>query len=82
MVFFDSIKIKESSVMGVPKEFEVSGGLTKREFFAGLAMQGLLASSYTFNSARETTRMHEMVDLSRKYADSLIEELECQKPIK
>jgi hypothetical protein len=76
MIFFDRIKIKESSALGVPKEFEVSGGLTKREFFAGLAMQGLLAYP------NQTNSMHGIIDLSRKYADSLIEELECQKPTK
>ena len=44
-------------------------GLTKREYFAAMAMQGLLASGDNFNSIREL-----VVD-SVKRADKLIKEL-------
>jgi hypothetical protein len=44
MIFFDSIKVKSSTVLGsIPKELEVSGGLTKREFFAALALCGIIS---------------------------------------
>lgn len=45
------------------------GGLTKREWFAGLAMQGLLAD------ANYDGNMIECVRLSLQYTDALIAEL-------
>lgn len=39
------------------------GGLTKREYFAGLAMQGLIANQrYPYSSARLTEMSVEMAD--------------------
>lgn len=43
----------------------IESGLTKREYFAALAMQGLIAK-YGF---------HPPLDLAVRYADDLIEEL-------
>ena len=43
-------------------------GLTKREYFAALALQGLLAKGITFNATAT-------VETAVKCADSLIEEL-------
>ena len=79
MIFFDKIKIKEASTLGVPKEFEVAGGLTKREFFAGLAMQGLLAC---YDLDADAGIPNKIINASIWYADALIKELECQKPTK
>lgn len=45
-------------------------GLTKREHFAGLAMQGILANSSHYMSE------HEVALDSRSYADALLKELE------
>lgn len=53
-----------------PPYLDVSPGVTKREYFAGLAMQGLLA---------DPRRGGEMVDYAFdavKAADALLEELE------
>jgi hypothetical protein len=72
MIFFDSIKIKEASALGVPKEFEVSGGLTKREFLAGLAMQGFLAGPG--KRPRQTAEVLAMYSIEA--ADALIKRLE------
>ncbi len=52
------------------------GGLTKREYFAGLAMQGL--SCYYGNTCVEsgTRTCDEIARLSVKYADALLNELD------
>jgi hypothetical protein len=73
MVFFDSIKIKEASALGVPKEFEVSGGLSKREFIAAMAMQGYLSEGAKIlpNQSAKTLAIY-----SVEAADALIKELE------
>jgi hypothetical protein len=46
-------------------EDTIKGGLTKREYFAGLALQGILANNKTLNGAIEAV----------EYADELIKEL-------
>ena len=56
-----------------------SEGLTKREHFAGLAMQGLLSSAHMgdsdlHDSAAEWVR--EVTETSVEYADALLKELE------
>lgn len=48
----------------------IGQGLTKREYFAALAMQGLLANSTTLLPAENLTKK------CVKVADALIEELE------
>lgn len=50
-------------------------GLTKREYFAGLAMQGLLSSNRL-----NTNNMDAYAQTAVKYADALLNEL--LKPIK
>lgn len=47
------------------------GGLTKREFFAGLAMQGLLANQYNANLT-----FSECVEEAVSHADALLKELD------
>ena len=51
-------------------------GLTKREYFAGLAMQGLLAlpDKGTYNSFDEA--IERICELSIKFADELLKQLE------
>ncbi len=52
-------------------------GLTKREYFAAMAMQGLLASY----AGCETKPAYDAIGaLSTKYADALIEHLNKQTP--
>lgn len=48
-----------------------TSGLTKREYFAGLAMQGILSNTEYINQSRET-----LVDYSIKMADELLKQLE------
>lgn len=62
-------------------------GLTKREYFAGLAMQGILSNAYTFGRitrAGETIiEAHEPGAAAResaKYADALLAELSRETP--
>lgn len=51
-------------------QFEDNKGLTKREYFAGLAMQGAMMSNYSVNMIAET---------AVKMADALLKELD-KKP--
>lgn len=50
-------------------EIESGGGLTKREHFSGLAMQGLLC-------LRAGGDVQEIAQISVSFADALLEELE------
>ena len=52
----------------------LGNGLTKREYFAGLAMQGLLANSYFSEEDEE-----EIAALSIAQADELLKQLEDGK---
>ena len=54
---------------------ETSLGLTKREYFAGLAMQGLM-SSFTENAANGFYGTKEVVSTAIEYADELLKQLE------
>lgn len=49
-------------------------GLTKREYFAGLAMQGLIASGVT-----EKHYFTDVVSASIQYADEILKQLEDGK---
>lgn len=48
-----------------------NAGLTKREYFAGLAMQGILASDTGFS-----VHQNDAVQIAVAHADALLEELE------
>ncbi len=50
-------------------------GLTKREYFAGLAMQGLM-SSFTENAENGFYGTKEVVSTAIEYADELLKQLE------
>jgi hypothetical protein len=51
-------------------QFEDNKGLTKREYFAAMAIQGTMTSSYTVNMTAE---------IAVKMADALLAELEKTK---
>ena len=51
----------------------VAPGLTKREFFAAAALQGLLACPYSWNSSLDDIAVQ-----ARRAADALMAELEKQ----
>ena len=53
------------------------GGLTKREYFAALAMQGLLANSYSngVNQPTSEASFSQLAGLAVNQADALIVEL-------
>jgi hypothetical protein len=55
----------------------IEHGLTKREYFAALAMQGLLASDNLFY----TDRPKIFSSLAVKYADALLAELEAEQEV-
>lgn len=57
-------------------------GLSKREYFAGLAMQGLLSNSghvQTFNGNSPHAVPSEIAKYSIQYADELLKQLENGK---
>lgn len=71
-------KIKNGDMPAMPTQVnggDIYGGLTKREYFAGLAMQGLLANAY-WNEPEYGPRTPESVAIaSEEYADALLKEL-------
>lgn len=52
-----------------------AGGLTKREHFAGLAMQGLLANPYYAQEAADGQHSGTLEDAALYHADELIARL-------
>ena len=57
---------------------DTSLGLTKREYFAGLAMQGLLSNSYSngFSQPLSEYDSKSIAKFSIEYADELLKQLE------
>jgi hypothetical protein len=51
-------------------------GLTKREYFAGQALQGILASHANPGAGNPAYTLIDSVKLAVEYADNLIKELE------
>ena len=70
----DYAPLKDGQKTGWEVKF---GGLTKREYFAGLAMQGLLASDNLFY----TDKPKIFSSLAVKYADALLTELEAEQDV-
>ena len=66
---FRASKPSDQKEWNIPTE-----GLTKREYFAGLAMQGILANS-SLNNLKEET----VAEISVLCADKLLENLENTK---
>jgi hypothetical protein len=58
-----------------------SGGLTKRELFAGMAMQGIASSTSSLGGSGHLFHEHEssVAKVAVEYADALITELEKEK---
>ena len=73
-----SIKISDTEFFeyNLPNQERQYSGLTKREHYAGLAMQGLLAlpDKGTFGSFDEAIEW--MCEVSVKFADELLKQLE------
>lgn len=67
----------ESIIQGRNVFFNQEFGLTKREYFAGLAMQGLI-SSFTEKASYGGwgTEMKETIKCAIDYADELLKQLE------
>ena len=63
--------LNEETTDRVDSKIDIYTGLTKREWFAGMAMQGLLASfnSHSFNTCQSVA--HHAI----QFADTLIDEL-------
>lgn len=75
-------KIREHLSLGKAETVTARGGLTKREYFASAAMQGVLADSHIMNLIRNDAEpgMEDTADfvagLAVEYADALIAKLE------
>ncbi len=67
-------------------EYDINSGLTKREYFAGLAMQGLIANERTQLACikdaanMKRTPEEELVTYAIGYADELLKQLEKCTP--
>ena len=72
-----SIKISDTEFFeyNLPNKERQYSGLTKREYFAGLAMQGLM-SSFTENAENGFYGTKEVVSTAIEYADELLKQLE------
>lgn len=72
------MKNEDKPINPIPEHFDKyqneNIGLTKREYFAGLAMQGMLANS-SLNNLKEET----VAEISVLCADKLLENLENTK---
>ncbi len=62
-----------SSAIGVSTQ--IAKGLSKREYFAGLALQGIIASPRNLALRKDETSDACIVRLSIAYSDALIKEL-------
>ena len=75
-----SIKISDTEFFeyNLPNKERQYSGLTKREYFAGLAMQGLLANSYggMTSGGSRTFSPNEISKLAVLHADELLKQLE------
>ena len=75
-----SIKISDTEFFeyNLPNQERQYSGLTKREHYAGLAMQGLLANSYggMTSGGSRTFSPNEISKLAVLHADELLKQLE------
>lgn len=63
-----------------PQVLVRQGGLTKREYFAAMAMQGLAASNYwAENFTEKEEHLSKAILISVKAADELLKQLEQTK---
>lgn len=71
--------VDAKELVPVGADYRCGGGITKREHFAGLAMQGLLSSSKMGDSALHDSAAEWVVDITEtsvEFADALLKELE------
>jgi hypothetical protein len=66
-------KKNESAFPIIAEDYIIDGGLTKREYFAAMALQGLLTDNESVNTREE------FAGYAVKFADALIEELSKTK---
>ena len=73
----DEYMYPQSCVMGSAGEYhtEQLGGLTKREYFAAMAMQGLLAADVNYVVTEDRTALFAV-----QHADALLAQLEEAQP--
>lgn len=74
--------LKRDNLSDSNNVFEYCKGLTKREYFAGLAMQGILAASHSdaeSSAGFYTPDPNHIAKLSVSYADKLLKELETPR---
>lgn len=69
------------SKAGVGYSADIIGGLSKREYFAGLALQGLLMSISEENENTFDSLSKKVAGASCAMADALIEELNKEKNV-
>ena len=70
--------LKELSAF--PSGYSIGSGLTKREYFAGLAMQGMLANDKTSemvwdNGNPDKSSTEQVVSMAVEFADELLKQL-------
>lgn len=76
------MKNEDKPINPIPEHFDKyqneNIGLTKREYFAGLAMQGLLSNSYSngFSQPLSEYDSKSIAKFSIEYADELLKQLE------
>lgn len=59
---------------GLPKDCHIDIGLTKREYFAGLAMNGIIANNWK-GYAEKNPECEMLAKTSVNYADALLDQL-------
>ncbi len=58
-------------------ETKVSGGLNKREYFAAMAMQGIISSPVNYLiDGKQAKELEEITALSIQFADEILKQLE------
>lgn len=78
------IQIKDQPDTRAPNRYGLVGGLTKREYFAGLMMQGILAhgAPLSFPADHYTAPCEQMdAEMAVKWADALIAALAAEQPL-
>jgi len=71
--FANDISHIESGASNIEESFKINKGLTKREYFAGLAMQGYLSNSIILPTHK---KLLETAEKSAAMADALLKALD------
>jgi hypothetical protein len=79
-IFVENKKIMKNGENGafpmVEKDGIMQEGLTKREYFAGLALQGMLANSSLCKTITTTDEIETLCNASILFSDELLKKLE------